>query len=139
MSEQVDCIIKSGIVEEIDSQYIHVRIKNDSACSMCYSKGVCTSMGSGERVIDVEHDQNAPVKVGDEVDIQMVSLSGTRAVIYGYLLPFILMITALLISNYYLGEMLAALIALLILAPYYIILYLAKDRMRRHFRFTISR
>lgn len=138
MSEQVDCIIKSGIVEKIDDDYIHVRIQNDSACSMCYSKGVCTSLGSGERIIDVEHDKNREVNIGDEVEIQMVSLSGTRAVIYGYLLPFILLITALLISNHYLGEVWAALISLLVLVPYFLILYLYKNKMRRLFRFTIS-
>lgn len=138
MAEKVDCIIKSGIVEEISNQYIHVRIHNESACSMCYSKGVCTSLGSGERIIDVEPDPSRKVAVGDTVDIQMISSSAWTAILLGYIIPFILLMGTLLIVNSLAGEAIAAISALLILAPYFLILYTVRNRMRRYFRFTLN-
>lgn len=138
MNDKVDCVIKSGVVESISDDYIKVRIHNESACSMCYSKGVCTSLGSGQRTIDVEHDNRHTVKPGDTVDIQMVSSSGFMAVLFGYILPFVLLLGTLLVVSNYVTEALAALIAIGILIPYYLILYLYKNRMRRYFRFTLA-
>lgn len=138
MSEKVDCIIKSGIVEKIDHDYVKVRIHNQSACSMCYSRGVCTSLGSGERLIDVENDGKHFINPGDTVDIQMVSSSGGMAVILGYVIPFILLITTLLISSAYMGEMASAILSLLVLVPYYLVLYTARKKIKKYFRFTLS-
>lgn len=136
MNEKVDCIIKSGIVESIENKYVKVRIHNHSACSMCYSKGVCTSLGSGERVIEVEKPMNKVLIPGESVDIQMITKSGFMAILYGYLLPFALLITTLLLVNSYAGEVAAALASLLILVPYFFALYFLRGKMKRYFRFT---
>lgn len=138
MSEKIDCIIKSGIVESIEDKYIKVRIHNQSACSMCYSKGVCTSLGSGERIVDVENDSNHIIQTGDRVDIQMISRSGFLAVLYGYIVPFIILLLTLILVSNYLNESLSALISLLILVPYYLTLYFFRDKLRKYFRFTLS-
>jgi len=138
MKEKVDCVIKSGVVESIGDDYIKVRIHNESACSMCYSKGVCTSLGSGERTIEVEPDNRHPVKQGDTVDIQMVSTSGFMAVLFGYVLPFVLLLGTLLAVSNFMSEVLAALLSIGILIPYYLLLYLFKNKMRRYFRFTLA-
>lgn len=138
MNDKVDCIIKSGIVEVVNEKYLKVKIHNDSACSMCYSKGVCTSLGSGDRIIDVENDHRHDVKPGDLVDIQMISSSGWVAVMFGYIFPFILLLGTLLIATEYTTEGIAAMISLSILIPYYLLLYLFRTKMRRYFKFTLS-
>jgi sigma-E factor negative regulatory protein RseC len=138
MADKIDCIIKSGIVEEVEENYLKVKIHSHSACSMCYSKGVCTSLGSGERVVDVENDNMHDVKPGDIVDIQMVSSSGWVAVMLGYIFPFILLLGTLLFISKYTSEGFAALISLSILLPYYLLLYLFRRKMRKYFRFTLS-
>ncbi len=138
MDNKVDCIIKSGIVEVVGEKYLKVKIQNDSACSMCYSKGVCTSLGSGDRIIDVENDNRHNVKPGDIVDVQMISKSGWVAVIFGYIIPFIILIGTLLIASEFTSESIAALISLVILIPYYILLYALRTKMRKYFKFTLS-
>lgn len=138
MSENVDCIIKSGIVESIDAKYIKVRIHNQSACSMCYSKGVCTSLGSSERIIDVENDGKHKILPGDTVDIQMISTSGGMAVLFGYVIPFIILMTVLLIASSFMSEIASASVSLLVLVPYFIILYFSRNRMKKYFRFTLT-
>lgn len=138
MSEKVDCVIKSGIVESIGDGYINVQIHNDSACSTCYSKGACTSMGSGDRIIEVEFDKTKEVLPGDKVDIEMVSSQGWIAVLVGYIIPFILLITTLLIVSNYTGEATSALVALGVLVPYYSILFMVRNKMKKYFRFTLK-
>lgn len=138
MSEKVDCVIKSGIVESIGDSYLKVQIHNDSACSTCYSKGVCTSLGSGDRIIEVEFDKTKEVLPGDKVDIQMVSSQGWIAILVGYIIPFILLITTLLIASNYTGEATSALMALGILIPYYCILFMVRNKMKKYFRFTLK-
>ncbi len=137
MSDKVDCVIKSGIVERVDEKYIRVKIHNQSACSMCYSKGVCTSLGSGERVVNVERPHDRVVLPGDSVDIEMVSTSGWMAVVFGYVIPFVLLIATLLIASNYAGEAISAMLSLGILVPYYFILYLSRNRMKKYFRFLL--
>ncbi|HLO91708.1 MAG: SoxR reducing system RseC family protein [Chloroflexota bacterium] len=138
MEKNVDCVIKSGVVESIGTDHIKVKINNQSACSMCYSKGVCTSLGSGQRTVDVEKSKTAAVEPGDVVDIQMISSSGWLAVLFGYVFPFILLITTLLVSSAFFPELVSALLALGILVPYFFILYAFRHRMKRYFRFTMK-
>ncbi len=138
MDDKVDCIIKSGVVEVVGEKYLKVKIHNDSACSMCYSKGVCTSLGSGDRIIDVENDNRHDVKPGDIVDIQMISSSGWVAVMFGYIFPFLLLLVTLLIASEYTSEGIAAMISLIILIPYYLLLYRFRIRMKRYFKFTLN-
>lgn len=138
MSEKVECILKSGIVEDINGKYIRVRIQNFSACAGCHSKDSCASFEKGERVVDVENDLSRTVKVGDRVDVQMIESSGWIAVLLGYVLPFILLIATLIIVNYYLGEVLAAALSLGVLVPYYLLLYAFRNKMRKYFKFTLN-
>jgi sigma-E factor negative regulatory protein RseC len=138
MAEKVDCIIKSGVVESVGEKYLKVKIHNDSACSMCYSKGVCTSLGSGDRIIEVENDNRHDIIPGDVVDVQMISSSGWIAVMFGYIFPFVILLGTLLIVSSYTTEGLAALISLVILIPYYLLLYLFRVKMRKYFKFTLS-
>lgn len=138
MGQKEDCIIKSGVVESIGDKYIKVRIHNQSACSMCYSKGVCTSLGSGERLIDVEKDRHIVVLPGDTVDIKMISGSGWLAVILGYIVPFVLLISTLIITSEFSSESIAAIASLLVLVPYFLILHFYRNRMKKYFRFTLS-
>lgn len=137
MRDNNDCLIKSGIVESVGVKNAKVRIHNESACSMCHSKGVCTSLGTAERLIDVELTEGQNIQPGERVDITMVTHSGTIAVLLAYVLPFVILISSLFISSYYFSEGVSALISLLILVPYFLMLYFFRNRMKRYFRFTL--
>lgn len=138
MNEQADCIIKRGIVENITDKFILVRIHNESACSSCHSRSICTSLGSNERIVEVEKNGKKDLRIGESVEIKMVSTSGWLAVLYGYILPFVILIGTLLIANYFLGEGLAAILSLIILVPYFFGLYLFRTKLKKYFRFTLS-
>ncbi len=138
MGDNINCIVKSGIVESIGENTLIVIIHNSSACSACHSKGVCSSFGSGDRIIEVEKDGHKKVEPGDRVNIHMISSSGWKAVVLGYIIPFFILMTTLVISNSFIGEALSAILSLVILFPYYLILYLLRNRMKKLFRFTLA-
>ena len=132
-------ISHSGVIERIESDRVHVRIVQTSACAACKVAGYCNAAESKEKIIDVFCDTAAKnLQVGQQV---MVTTSGTvaaKALLWGFGLPFVLLVSVLAIvllltSN----EGLAALCALAALIPYYFVLWLLRDRMRNELSFQI--
>jgi len=64
---------------------------------------------------------------------------GTQAVIFGYFIPFVLLIfTLLLVENLTKDEGIAGVAAIGILLPYYVGLYLLRNFLKKKFSFTIE-
>jgi len=64
---------------------------------------------------------------------------GTRAVMLGYFLPFLLVLLTLIVTlNIFKSQGLAGLISLGVLVPYYMLLYFNKDRLKKTFTFKIE-
>jgi sigma-E factor negative regulatory protein RseC len=64
---------------------------------------------------------------------------GFSAVFWGYLMPFILVLTTLIISNAFLSnELTAGLLSLAILIPYYITLYFFRHLLKKYFKFELE-
>ena len=62
---------------------------------------------------------------------------GLKAVFWAYVFPFILMFSTLIIASNFLKEWLAGLISLLIIVPYYIVLYFLKNALKSAFQVSI--
>jgi positive regulator of sigma E activity len=76
---------------------------------------------------------------GQEVTVVMRELSGFKALFYGYILPFILVLATLIIVYAITGsEALSGLISLGILVPYYITLYFLRDYLKKVFKFELE-
>jgi len=128
-----------GIVSSVDEKNLYVTILAESACSACRAKGMCNLSEMKEKVIEVGRQGQINRKPGDEVKVVMDRSSGTSAVILGYILPFVLLIVTLLVANGVAhNDAVSGLSALLILIPYYYILYLSRNRLKRSFRFRIE-
>ena len=77
---------------------------------------------------------------GDQVMVVADTAVGFRASLYGYLLPLILMVVTLvgvLATTH--SEGLAAVSALGILIPYYVLLFLMRNKLRNRLSFTLER
>jgi len=133
------CIEQKGTVEEIIDHRIRVRIHRDSACGHCNVKGICNLSDVSERIIET-NDRSLNLKIGDIVGITITRNMGNKAVLLGYLLPFLLLITVLITLNA-LGfhEWLSGLISLATLVPYYMFLHLFRDRLRKSFTLTVRK
>jgi sigma-E factor negative regulatory protein RseC len=133
------CLEQKGIIESINDNRITVRIDRGSACGHCSAQGLCNLAESAERIIEV----NNPTQlfcIGEWVQVTMSRSMGNKAILLGYFIPFVLLISTLLIlSAFGLPDWIAGLVSLLILIPYFIFLYIFRERLRRTFSFSIHK
>lgn len=129
----------TGVVEEINGDQIKVMIEAASACSSCHAKGVCGVADTKEKHIEVQDPKNT-FSIGEPVKVTMQQSYGFKALILGYVLPFFIVLILLFSVHAITGnEVMAGLISFCSLVPYYVTLYLKKDKIKEYFRFTIQR
>ena len=132
-------ISHSGVVERVEDGCVHVRIVQTSACAACKVAGYCNAAESKEKVIDVFTAFFAEYSVGQQVIVSTSGQVAAKALLWAFGVPFVLLMTVLVLvllltSN----EGWAALSALVALLPYYLILWLLRDKMREQLAFKIE-
>ncbi|MDY0342045.1 MAG: SoxR reducing system RseC family protein [Lentimicrobium sp.] len=138
MSSTDFCAIKAGRVHHIQEDQVFVEVTALSACASCHAKGVCGAAESGQRLIEAEKPEGIQLKPGEEVWINAHPRAGHKAVIIGYVIPFIFLVLVLIVASGFTGEVYAGMLALASLLPYYLLVYLFRNRIATHFRFTLS-
>ena len=132
-------ICHSGIVERIDDGCVHVRIVQTSACAACKVAGYCNAAESKEKIIDVYCDSVAAYQVGQQVVVSTSGQVAVKALLWAFGVPFVLLMTVLvLVLLLTANEGLAALSALAALLPYYLVLWLLRNKMREQLAFRIE-
>ena len=135
---EIDYIEHEGIVEEINPQHIKVRIVNESACASCHAKGACTTADLQDKLIDV-YQSISNLSVGQKVMLLGKKSLAPKAVLLAYVFPLILILATLIIAFYATNnELLAGVLSLAILIPYFAIIYFLKDKLERTFSFSIK-
>lgn len=128
-----------GTVASIDDGLITISITSQSACASCHAKGTCTSADVKEKEVHI-YNHKGKVEVGDQVLIGCKQELGIKALFLGYLLPFLLVLSILIIATIFTDrEEIAGISALAVLVPYYFIIYLFKDRIKKTFSFSIEK
>ena len=128
-----------GVVERIEGTHIQVRILQTSACAGCKIAGHCTASESKEKVIDVRQTPPPGLGVGDSVVVCTSGAAAGKALLLGFGVPLLLLL-AVLAAMLALGqgEGAAALGSIAVLIPYYITLWLCRDRIGRTVAFKIE-
>lgn len=130
------CIEQKGVVEMVSPQEIQVKIMRNSLCGPCSVKGLCFMGESAERMIHIT-DFDRQLKKGDAVSVVITKGKGNKAIILGYLLPFLLMLSVLItLSTMGYPEWFSGIMSLAILIPYFILLHLFKNRLNKVFYFS---
>lgn len=133
-----NAIKHQGIVESTDGSCIRVRIIQTSACAACSIKGHCTSADVKEKLIEIVDTDGTVYQPGDKVWVLGELSMGAKAVFLAFVFPFLILIVSLFILMTLLDdELQAALGSLLLLIPYYYILWLNRERMKKKFSFSI--
>ena len=130
----------AGVVDGVEGECVRVRILQSSACSACKVAAHCNASETKEKIIDVMDADASHYQKGDQVMVVADTAVGFRASLYGYLLPLILMVVNLvgvLAATH--SEGLAAVSALGILIPYYVLLFLMRNKLRNRLSFTLER
>ena len=133
-------ISHSGIVESISDGCVQVRILQTSACAACKVAGHCHASESKEKIVDVLNVRDAArLKVGDSVIVSASRDVANRALLLGFGVPFLILVSVLFIMLKVVSdEGLAAITAILALMPYYGMLYLMRDRIQQKISFSIE-
>ena len=127
-----------GIVTEIDNNNIRIKILSKSACASCNIKTACNMSEMQEKIITIAAPKDKELSVGQEVKVSIALGQANKAVIFAYVIPSIILISMIFILNgFKIDEGINALISIGSLIPYYLILFLFKDKIKRNFEYEI--
>ncbi len=129
-------VFHEGIVTKISSEKITIALKGNINCEGCKAKMACGASESPDKEVEV-FNNSSQIQLNESVTIQLNRSLGLRAVFIAYVLPFILMMLVLLISSEFAKEWIAGLLSILVLIPYYSILFLMKNSFKETFKFSI--
>ncbi|MBO6222462.1 MAG: SoxR reducing system RseC family protein [Bacteroidales bacterium] len=128
-----------GVVSEVTASGYRVSIVSKSACAGCHAKGLCSAAEMADKIIDVKSSGPEVFKVGDKVTVNMEESMGMRAVWLVYAIPAVILVTFLLyLQRLGASELTTGLSVLGAIAVYFVILYLFRKKIGRHFNFTIA-
>lgn len=137
MSKTID---HSGTIERIEGSTIFVRIEQESACAGCHAKGLCSAGERKEKIIEVTTDNPNAYQVNEKVMVCAELSLGLQAVLLAFVFPLIIVVAAILAGNYlHWDESTSGTVGLLMLIPYYIILYYFRERIKKKFVFTLKK
>lgn len=125
-----------GSVSAIKDGRMQISLSETGGCSACH-RSLCVLGEAGPRQVDVPLSRE-PFRVGDPVLVQIAPSAGYAALFWLYLFPFLLMIAALGgMMAWQHNEAWAGLAALVILFPYYFLLYVSRRNWRKPCEFTV--
>lgn len=128
-----------GRVDEVTLNDIRVTITSKSSCASCSARQACLASQTSEKVIVVSKP-SCNFIVGEEVKVIMRESMGFKALFYGYVLPVLVLVAALVLFIFLgLSEIHSALFAILLLVPYYLILRVFRKKLERQFSFNIEK
>lgn len=125
----------AGLITESTLGKIKVTLIG-SGCSSCH-KSLCLLGDSKAKEIEIISN-TADVHAGDAVWVRINSSSGYKAVILLYLFPFFLIVSTLISMNKFgLSEGIIGIASILILIPYYSILFKFRSRISPHCKINV--
>ena len=132
-------ISHSGVVDRVEGDCVKVRIVQTSACAACKVASHCNASESKVKIVDVYGADTARYKVGQKVTVWASRKVANKALLLGFGLPFLLLITVLVVGLYLThNEGVAALVSLGSLLPYYFLIWLCRKSIRQQVSFRIE-
>ena len=125
-----------GIVSRISDKTITVSLKGNVNCEGCKAQSACGVSDSSDKEIEVINSTQS-FEINEPVDVLLKKELGLKAVFWAYVFPFILMVVVLVATSFFFKEWIAGLLSLLILFPYYFMLFLLKDKFQKAFQVSI--
>lgn len=127
-------------MESVAEGCVKVRILQTSACAACKVASHCNASDKKEKIVEVFCDDAASYQKGQEVRVTASKQVAANALLLGFGLPFLLLMLILIVTLKLSGnEGVAAIAALASLVPYYLVLWLFKDRIRQRLAFALER
>ena len=127
-------------MESVAEGCVKVRILQTSACAACKVASHCNASDKKVKIIEVFCDDAASYQIGQEVRVTASRQVAANALLLSFGLPFLLLMLILIVTLKLSGnEGVAAIAAIASLVPYYLVLWLFKDRIRQRLAFALER
>ncbi len=128
-----------GSVSKIAPGRVFVTIESQAACGQCRAKSHCGMVESAGKTVEVHTHRASDFHPGQEVTVAIERSLGYKALLLGYIYPFLILLLSLFSISLITGkEGLAALAATGLMIPYYCFLYRNKKHLRKTFTFQIK-
>ncbi|WP_117879992.1 SoxR reducing system RseC family protein [Aureibaculum luteum] len=139
MGSQLDSkstFVHSGIISNIKGNAIIVTLEQNIHCESCRAKAACGISESNTKEIEIINSRDT-FKLNENVNVVLKKALGLKAVFWAYVFPFLVMFSSLIIASTFLIEWQAGLISILVLIPYYFILYVLKNTFKKALEISI--
>ena len=139
MTNESNTISHEGIVTKITDDELEIKILAQSACAACHAKSACGMGEQAEKILTVPRPKDKDFALMQKVNVKMTIGQGNKAAVLAYLIPIILLLAVLFVClGLGLNEGLSALLGIVALIPYYIVLYLKRDKLKQKFEYIIT-
>ena len=134
-----ETISHEGIVTKVTDDELEIKILAQSACAACHAKSACGMGEQAEKILTVPRPKGKDFVLNQKVNVKMAIGQGNKAAVLAYLIPIILLLAVLFVClGLGLDDGPSALISIIALIPYYIVLYLRRDKLKQKFEYHIE-
>jgi len=131
-------IHKEATVVEITEEKIVLEICAHEACGSCAAKGMCGQDGQSQQKRIELHNDGVPRNVGDKVTLVISSSMGLKGAFFAYFLPVVVVLSGIIVMQQYgIGDFVSGIVALAILALYFLLLWIFKDKIEKNILVSI--
>ena len=135
-AEETEAFVHAGVVSEMKGSSIIVALDENVHCESYAARGACGVTDSVNKTVEVINPEGT-FKLNQPVEVVLKKDLGQKAVFWAYIFPFLLMLATLVTSSLFLEEWMAGLLSLLILIPYYGMIYALKNYFKKTFRVSV--
>ncbi len=134
-----DTICKEGIVRSVNGEDVEVEIIVQSACSECHAKSICMPSDKRKETVTAKNVHRIALNTGDKVQLAMKTSSGNKAVLWAYILPFVVLMAALY-GMYAItqNELHSVIVSLCLVVVYYVALKKRNRKFEKEFQLHIK-
>jgi positive regulator of sigma E activity len=125
-------VTHTGIIGKIDKKGIKVTIGVLAGCTNCQIKGNCNMAEQSVKELFIECD-SSQYKTGQRVMISVKSERKTNVQFLKYILPFIILLSSMLISSAFTrNETMIGIVSILTLISYFILFIFSLEERRKN-------
>ena len=137
--KNTESISHEGVITKITDDELEIKILAQSACAACHAKSACGMGEQAEKILTVPRPKDRAFDINQKVNVRMAIGQGNKAAVLAYLIPIVLLLAVLFVClGLSMDEGLAALISIVALVPYYIVLYLRRDKLKQMFDYIVE-
>ncbi|WP_273276979.1 SoxR reducing system RseC family protein [Maribacter polysiphoniae] len=131
-----DAYVHSGVISKKDNGSLIVSLDENVHCESCRAKSTCGISESGSKEVEISSTDES-FALNEQVNVILKKGLGLKAVFWAYIFPFLLMVLTLMVSSLFLKEWMAGILSLLILVPYYLLLYVLRNVFKKTFKISV--